>query len=65
MIDVTQGPCSWDLKEPNLDAKVQDVLDQLFQQHAMILRAWPKRVTDWTRLSEDDCSRHESRVQCR
>ena len=30
---VHTGPYSWARKEPNLDAKVQDVLDNVFQQH--------------------------------
>jgi peptide subunit release factor 1 (eRF1) len=30
---VHTGPYSWARKEPNLDAKVQDVLDEVFQQH--------------------------------
>jgi release factor family 10 len=30
---VHTGPYSWARKEPNLDAKVQDVLDEVFRQH--------------------------------
>jgi hypothetical protein len=44
---VHTGPYSWARKEPNLDAKVQDVLDDVFRQHdARLIEELERRLNE-------------------
>jgi hypothetical protein len=44
---VHTGPYSWARKEPNLDAKVQDVLDEVFRQHdARLMEELERRLRE-------------------